>query len=324
MTNRIMVIGSEELQRAVPMTQAVRLMKDAFAAHARGEVSQPVRSAIEVPDHGGVMLTMPCHVPGMGLGAKIVSLFSDNASRGLPATTGLMVVLEEETGRPAALIDGAAVTAWRTAAVAGAATELLGRPDSSVGAVIGAGAQARTQVVALDTVGQFEEIRVYGPTSERVAKLVEEVGPSVKARLVAAISVEQAVSGATVISTATPATKPVLERGMLADGAHINAVGSFTLAMAEIDQDIISRARVVVDDRSAAMAEAGELVAAAAAGLTDPDSWSTLGEVVMGRAAGRGDLEEITLFKSVGLALQDVALASYACRSLDDPRWLEL
>lgn len=324
MTNRIMVIGPEELQQAVPMAVAVGLMKDAFAAHARGEVSQPVRSAIEVTDHNGVMLTMPCHVPGMGLGTKIVSLFSDNVSRGLPATTGLMVVLEEDTGRPMALIDGAAVTAWRTGAVAGAATELLGRPDSTIGAVIGAGAQARTQVVALDTVGRLEEIRVYGPTPERVAKLVEEVGPRLRARLVAASSADQAVSGATVISTATPATTPILERGMLSDGAHINAVGSFTLAMAEVDQNVISEARVVVDDRSAAMAEAGELVAAASAGLTDPDSWSTLGEIVVGRAAGRSDAAEITLFKSVGLALQDIALASYACRSVEDPRWLEL
>jgi ornithine cyclodeaminase/alanine dehydrogenase-like protein (mu-crystallin family) len=218
----------------------------------------------------------------------------------------LVVALDPASGEPLALLDGAFLTAWRTGAGSGAATELLARADATLGAVIGCGAQARTQAIAIDAARRLQEIRVYAPRPERVQSFMAEVQPQIQAKLIAASSSAEAVRDADVICTATTSAQPVLDGRLLKPGAHINGVGSYTLQMQEVDAVTVSRARLFVDSRTAALAEAGDLVSA----HTGPEDWTELGEVVAGLKPGRQSPDEITFFKSVGVAVQDVAAAS--------------
>ena len=226
--------------------------------------------------------------------------------------SGLVILFDPITGEPAGLCDGGFLTAWRTGAASGAATDLLARGDASVGAVIGCGVQGRTQALAIDTVRPLGEIRVFDLNPVGVESFVEEMAPQLSARLVTTASADEAVAGAHVICTATPAIEPVIHGEALEDGAHLNGVGSFTPAMCEVDGDAIARARIVVDSRQAAQAEAGELIRAMNNGITDPDDWAELGQIINGDRPGRSAESEGSFFKSVGLAVQDVAAAALA------------
>ena len=243
---------------------------------------------------------------GGALGAKLVSFFPGNAARGLPVTPGLVVLLSPDTGEPLALVDGTFLTAWRTGAASGAATDLLAPPGAAVAAVFGAGAQARTQVMAIDTVRALEEIRIYSRTPSSLESFVDGLQAATRATLRAADSPRAAVVDADVICTATTSKTPVFAGADLKPGAHVNGVGSFTPAMQEVDVETVRRARIFVDSLASAAAEPGDLLNAIAAGVTAPAQWTELGAVVAGADPGRGD-RELTFFKSVGLAVQDVA-----------------
>lgn len=318
---RMRILSAPDLERALPMAAAVECMKRAYQAQFEGRIDAPQRAVLEVP--GGVGLSMPGHLPGVALGAKWVSVFPGNAKLGKPAIQGLVMLADPETGEPCALLDGTFLTAWRTAAASGAATDLLARRDVRIGAVIGAGAQGRTQVLALDTVRDFDEIRVAsrGPSA---ARLVEELGGRTRARLVAGSSAAEFARGAEVVTLATDSSTPVLTAEQVDPGTHLNAVGSFRLDMVEMDPEFFRSAHVFVDDREAALEEAGELVAGIDLGATDPSRWTPLGEVVARSSAGRPEHTEppelpkpadpgtCTYFKSVGLPVQDLAAAGEA------------
>jgi len=312
---QLILLSAADLRTALPMAAAIAAMKAAFAELSTGRAVVPLRVPLPVAAAEGLSLFMPAYLPSLGLGAKIVSVFPRNPALGRPMINGLVILLDPATGEPAALCDGTFLTAWRTGAGAGAATDLLARPDARVGAVIGCGAQARTQALAIDTVRALDLIHVYAPTAAHVARFVAEVQPELKARLVAAPSADAAVAEADIICAATTASRPVFDGRRLKPGAHVNGVGNYTLAMQEVDAVTVARASIFVDARAGALAEAGDLVIPMQAGLTDPAAWTELGEVVAGLRPGRQSPAELTFFKSVGNAVQDVAAAAVALQA---------
>jgi ornithine cyclodeaminase len=300
------------------MSQTIEAMKRAFAAYSSGAATVPQRIALEIPPDDGVLLIKPALLPNEALGAKLVSAFPGNSKHGRPVISGLVVLFDPTTGEPVGLCDGGFLTAWRTGAASGAATDLLASPDAGVGAIIGCGVQGRTQALAIDTVRPLEEIRLFDLNPSGVDAFAEEMASQLSARLVPVGSVHQAVAGADVVCTATIATEPVIRGEDLSEGAHLNGVGSFTPAMREVDGAAIARARIVVDSREAAEAEAGELIRAVADGLTRPEDWVELGEIVNGDRPGRDSVSGLTFFKSVGLAVQDMAAAALAFTTAAD------
>ena len=301
------------------MPAAIAAMRTAYTAVSTGQADVPLRTALAVPEAGGTALFMPAYLPGVGLGAKIVSVFPRNAAAGRPSIHGLVVVLDPATGEPLALCDGGFLTAWRTGAGSGAATDLLAAPEAAIGAVLGSGAQARTQALAIDAVRELETIRVYAPTAAHVAAFVSEMQPRVRARLAAAASAAEAVQGADVICAATTSATPVFDGRLLKPGAHVNGVGSYTAQMQEVDAETVRRARIFVDSRLAVLAEAGDLVIPLQAGQTRSEDWAELGEVLAGLRPGRQTAQEVTFFKSVGVAAQDIAAAGQALAEAGTP-----
>jgi ornithine cyclodeaminase/alanine dehydrogenase-like protein (mu-crystallin family) len=315
----LLALSADDLRRALPMDATISAMKDAFAALSTGEARMPVRSAVPVEPVDGVALLMGAYLPegtstDVSLAAKVVSVFHRNDTLGKPVVNGVLLILDPNTGEPTALCDGGFLTAWRTGAATGAATDLLARSDAKTGAVIGCGEQARTQVLGIDAVRTLRTIRVHGRRGERVRALIDEVQPRCRAALVAAGSPAEAVRGADVVCAATNSRTPVFPGDALAGGAHVNGIGSFTLEMRELDETTVDRAKIFVDSVPAALEEAGELVHALREGRTKKEEWTELGLVVAGQAEGRQRPDEITLFKSVGQAVQDAAAGALALR----------
>jgi ornithine cyclodeaminase len=291
------------------MMDAIAAAKLAYAALAQGTATLPQRVMLNASEARGCTLLMAAEVAGFGLGAKLVSVFPENRERGRPVVSALAVLLDPATGEPRALLDGTALTAWRTGAAAGAATDVLSRPDSRVAAVFGCGAQARTLVLALDAARPFDTILVYARTPSLVSRFVEDMAPQLRARLVPAPDPDTALRDADVVCTATSSSTPVFDGRRVRAGTHVNGMGSFTPSMQELDAPLVGRARVFVDSREAAREEAGDLLQAVAEGHSRPEDWTPIGEVLLGRTPGRRSPEEVTLFKSVGVAVQDVAAA---------------
>ncbi len=314
----MLVLNAEDVRRALPMAEAIAAMKRAFAALSDGRAVTPLRAQVPVERHAGISLVMPAYVAdadGEALAVKVVSLFDRNAARGLARIQAAVVAFEPDTGRPLALLEGATLTAIRTGAASGAATDLLARPDCRIAALFGAGVQARTQLEAVCTVRRVEAVWVYDPRREAVEALVADVagrGP-IPADVRAAASPREAVADADIICTATTAHEPVFDDADLAAGVHVNAIGSYQPHVQEIPAATVARARVVVDSRQAALDETGDLIQPIELGLFGPDHiHAELGELVLGRAEGRASPEQITLFEAVGVAVQDAVAASVA------------
>ena len=324
---KLLALSADDLRRALPMPDAIETMKDAFAALSSGEADVPLRTVLDVPSHGAVSLAMPAHLPGRGLGTKLVSVFPPNREQGKAVVNGLVIALDPTTGEPLALTDGTFLTAWRTGAASGAATDMLAKPDARVAALIGCGAQAQTQALAIDAVRDLDVLRVYARTARNVEAFIETMAPQLRARLEASPDPEHAVQGADIVCTATTSSNPVFNGHHLAPGCHVNGVGSYHAQMQEVDAVTVQRSRVFVDQRLAAEAEAGDLLIAEQEGVTQRDQWTELGDVVRGEASGRQDAEEVTFFKSVGNAVQDIAALARAverCRVEGWGRELEL
>lgn len=312
---QLRLLSASDVRTCLPMRQAIHVAAQAFVAQAEGRVRAPLRSTLTVKsragdDTHGVTLVMPAHLPDVGLATKVVSVFPGNTALGKAPVSGLVLVLDESSGEPKALIDGTFLTVWRTAAAVGAASECLARADVRVAAMLGAGAQGRAHVLAMDMVRDLTEIRIWSRTTERADQLVAGLAGSVRARLVRVTSPAEALAGAGLISCATPATEPLFAAACMEPGAHLNSVGSFTPSMVEVDPELARDATVFVDDPEAALQEAGELLRARDAGLTDPSTWIPLGAALSSAARGRQGPSERTWFKSVGLTVQDVTAAA--------------
>jgi alanine dehydrogenase len=317
----MLALTAPEIRRLVPMSRAIELMKAVFARYSAGDTITPLRTPIDMPDGSGVVLFMPAFVPACSdtpaaTGAKIVSVFGGNAALGLPTINAVIVTVDPTTGVPLGLLEGATVTALRTGAVSGAATDLLARRDASRLAIIGAGAQGVTQAAAVCAVRPIREIRVADLNPASVASFAERLAvwnADAAALVRAAADARDAVRDADVICTATTSTRAVFEDAWLADGAHINAVGAYTPAMQEIPDATMARALIVVDATEAVLHEAGDLIQAIQRGvITEAAAQLELGALAAGTAAGRASDTQITFFKSVGNAIQDMIVAGAA------------
>jgi ornithine cyclodeaminase len=317
------LLNADEVRRALPMADAIEGMKRAFGLLSRGEVSMPLRSRIEIAEEQGTALFMPAFAGAAGLAVKIVTVFPHNAGRGQPTIYAVVIVLDPTSGAPLALLEGASLTAIRTGAASGAATDLLARRGARTAAIFGSGAQARTQLEAVSTVRKIETAWVYGIDAPGVEAFASEMagrGP-IPADLRIAASPEEAIAEADIICTATTASQPVFAGRNVCPGAHINAVGSFAPQMQEIDADLVARAVVVIDSREAALVESGDLLVPLRQGRLRADAiHGELGEIVNGARPGRTSDDQITLFKSVGVAVQDVVAAGLALKHARDAK----
>lgn len=307
------LLTEKDVRAVLSMDDLIAAMETALDRFSGGAVRQPLRTVVEAGPHGfyGVM---PAFInEPAALGTKLVSVFHSNAARGLPSHLATIVLVDPETGELQAVMDGRYITEARTAAVSAASARHLARPDARVLAVLGSGVQARSHLDALTRVRTFDEIRVWGRHAGRVMALLNDAPPHARARLVAAESPEAAADQADVIALVTASREPVLRRTSVKNGAHICAVGACRPDQREMETALVRDARVFVDSRAGALAEAGDLVIPIQEGAIDAAHVAgELGDVFGGRTEGRRTAEEITIFKSLGMAVEDVAAAHLA------------
>jgi alanine dehydrogenase len=318
----IRILTADHIRAALSMVDCIAAVREAFGKLSAGQAVVPVRT--QWPGAGGTALVMPAYLPPTseanttgacgGLGAKIVAVFPDNPRRGLPTVNALVALLEVDTGRPIALLDGTYLTALRTGAASGVATDLLAPADADTLALFGAGVQARTQLLAVCTVRRIRTAWVYDASPERAAALVHEMAghAPVPADLRVASTPSEALREARIVAAATTSIVPVFADADLLPSAHVNAVGAFTPEMQEVPAETVVRARVFVDQRAAVLAEAGDLIVPIQRGLLNPEHLIEIGEVINGQVPGRESAEQVTFFKSVGNAVQDIAAATRA------------
>jgi len=297
-TDQPLFLDEDQVRQHLQMADLIPTMEKALIDFSAGKVTQPVRSIIKVDPPGGFLGLMPALTPD-GLGLKAVTFYPTNAARGIPTHMATIFLVDPETGMPLAIMDGRLITEMRTAAVSAAATKLLAPPESKILAILGSGVQARSHVAALQLVRQFEEIRVWSPTKEHARQFAEEVGGR-------AVSVEEAVHGADVIVTVTSSKTPVLQGTWLKTGCHVNAIGACRPDWRELD-DVAMKNMVFVDSRDGAMKESGDVI------LSGAKIYAELGEALAGKVPPRTN--ETTIFKSLGMAVEDIAAAKLVYRS---------
>jgi len=324
----MLILTADEVRKALPMKGTIEAMKKAYASLSDGKAEVPLRTHLNVPAQDAVSLIMPAYVQTEdddALAVKVVSLFPKNPERQrkLALIQAAVLVLDAETGQPRALLEGSSLTAIRTGAGSGAAIDLLSRPDSKVVAVFGAGVQGRTQLEAACSVRKIEKAWVFDTTVESAENFVRDmagIGPIPK-ELSVAKSPQEALSQADIVCTATTSSTPIFSDDDVKPGTHISSIGSYTPEMQEVPAKMVARALVVVDSREATLAETGDLLRPMQAGLFGEDHISAeLGEIVLGRKPGRVSREQITFFKSVGVAVQDAMAAQLALQNARNQR----
>jgi ornithine cyclodeaminase/alanine dehydrogenase-like protein (mu-crystallin family) len=313
---QLRVLSANDVHRALPMADAIAGMKTAYAQLSTQKAIVPLRAHMEIEDQQGSTLIMPAYLSeNSDLAVKIASIFPENSKRNEPVIYATVLVLDGRTGRPLAIMEGHTLTAIRTGAGSGAATDLLARKDAAVVAILGSGVQARTQLEAICTVREIQEVRIYSPTHDNAVAFAREMkGRGPVPQLVRIMSnAETAVRGADIICAATSSSTPVLDYSWLSPGTHINGIGSYLPSMQEIDTATVQHALVVVDSLLAALAEAGDLIIPLKNGtFQEAHIHAELGEIVAGLKPGRSNPQQITFFKSVGVAVQDVVAARIA------------
>ncbi|MFZ0451000.1 MAG: hypothetical protein WAL98_17325 [Desulfatiglandaceae bacterium] len=301
---KIRILTAEDVHFALPMREAVQAMKPAFGQFSAGRATVPLRSSL--PTENGVTLLMPAYLQdNRNLAVKIVSIYGQNPGLGFPTVAAVVIVLDPDTGRPLALMDGGSLTAIRTGAAGGLAAELLSRSDARKVALFGAGVQGRSQLEGVMAVRAIDEVFLIDRNVEKAKALMEEIlawpnGPAV----FIPSSPKEALKRAHIVLAATTSKTPLFDGNDLTPGTHVTGVGAFTPDMQEIDEHTVRRATVIVDSREACLAEAGDIIKSKA--HIDAE----LGDIVNGSHPGRKNQEEITFFKSVGLAAQDAAAAA--------------
>ncbi len=308
----ILVLSGIELQRILTMPDAISAMRRAFVALHSKQAIIPQRIHLDVPAPKGVALFMPAYLD-QSIGIKTVTLFDDNPKHGIPYIQGMYCLFDGANGTPTAIMDGKTLTAIRTGAASGLATDLLAREDAEVVAILGAGVQARTQLEAVCAVREIKRASVYDPFPDNARRFADEMGAQLGLSISVAADSAQAICDADIVCAATVSMTPVFDDADLAPGTHVNAIGSYKPDVQEIPQETVLRAKVVTDDKAAALAETGDLIIPIEKGLmTAEHLHAELGAIVAGASTGRTSAEEITFFKSVGLAVQDLAAAKQA------------
>jgi ornithine cyclodeaminase/alanine dehydrogenase-like protein (mu-crystallin family) len=319
----LLFLSAEDVHRALPMHAAIEAMRLAFRQLADGQVCLPPRQHVEATGNDGTALVMTCHSTAQQLfSLKFITLFGNNRRKGLPLIQSIVMLADGTTGEPLVVMDGAALTSIRTGAASGAATDLLARPDAEEVAVFGAGVQARTQLEAICTVRRMRRGYVYDPDLNAAERMASEMSARLDRPITCVESPARAIEHADVVCTATTSSVPVFDDAGLKHGTHINAIGSFRPHVSEIPPATVCRAKIVVDHRASALEEAGDLLGPLRQGsLAGAQNWTELGDVLLGRSPGRVNPDEVTLFKSVGVAIQDLCAAACA---LENARRLQL
>ncbi|HMF45430.1 MAG TPA: ornithine cyclodeaminase family protein [Candidatus Udaeobacter sp.] len=299
-TDQPLFLTEEQVRQHLPMANLIPAMEKALMDFSAGRVTQPVRSiiSIDVAAATGFFGLMPALTPD-GLGLKAVTFYPSNAKRGIPTHMAMIFLVDPQTGTPLAIMDGRLITEMRTAAVSAAATKLLASPAAKVLAILGSGVQARSHVEALRLVRQFTEIRVWSPTFGHAKQFAEEIGGTT-------VSAEQAVRGADVVVTVTSSKTPVLKGTWLKHGCHVNAIGACRPDWRELDDEAMSNV-VFVDSREGAMKESGDVI------LSGTKTYAELGEALANKVPSRAN--ETTIFKSLGMAVEDITAATLVYRS---------
>lgn len=309
-----LLLHEADVRRCLDMPSLIALMRETLAAFSRGECRQPVRSTIALRPGPRFYGVMPAYVPPLagrrdGLGLKSVTFYPENEARGLPTHLATVLLLDPDTGALEAILDGRLITESRTAAVTAVSVDLLARSDAATLAILGSGVQARSHLEAIVQVRPLSEVRVWSRSAANAERYVREMAGTLAAPLSVAPDVKSAIRGADIVVTVTSAVEPILRGAWLEAGMHVAAVGSSSATMRELDAEAVARCRVWVDSEAAAKVEAGDILLAVSEGLiTLGHVIGELGAVAAG-AAGRGAADEITLFKSLGLAVEDVATA---------------
>ena len=305
----VRVIDEHDVRRLLPMAECVDLMAEALTALGRGEVHNPLRFVIRPEGEASLMGLMPAHRKGAAplWSLKALTIVPGNSSRGLDSHQGFVALFDGETGEPRAIVNAGGITAVRTAAVSGLATRLLAREDVRTLAILGTGTQGRSHLDAMRAVRDFDRIVVWS-ASGRSLDGAESVATA-----------EEAVRGADVICTVTALAEPIVERGWLKDGVHINAVGSSIPTTRELDTATMAAASLFVDRRESTLNESGDFLFAQREGAIGPGHIrAELGEIMLGTAPGRTSRDELTVFKSLGLAVEDLAAAEYVLRRAEE------
>jgi ornithine cyclodeaminase/alanine dehydrogenase-like protein (mu-crystallin family) len=293
-------LSEDQVRGHLQMSELISAMEKALIEFSAGKVTQPVRSIINVDPPGGFLGLMPAHTAD-GLGLKAVTFYPSNVERGIPTHMAMVFLLDPQTGTPLAIMDGRLITEMRTAAVSAAATKLLASQDAKVLAILGSGVQARSHAEALQLVRRFEEIRVWSPTTEHAEQFAKQIGGK-------AMSAEEAVRGADVIVTATNSTTSILKGAWLNPGCHVNAIGACRPDWRELDNAAMKESVVFVDSREGAMKESGDVI------LSGAEVYAELGQALAGKVPARAN--ETTIFKSLGMAVEDIAAAMLVYRSV--------
>lgn len=310
------MISDEEVRNRISMSTAISIMREAFVQISKRSATVPVRSALPTKDDKGRVLFMPAYAPAYNLlGIKTVSVFPENNKKGLPTIHGKILMFEDKSGIPKALIDADYLTALRTGAASGLATDLLANPQAKILAIFGTGAQSKTQVAAILEVREIEEVLVFGTSNEKSSQFCAHLEKAHELKCKVATT-EKHLMAADIICTATTSTKPLFNLNQIKPGVHINGIGSFKPDMHEIDSAIIKESLLIVDHRESILSEAGDIIIPIQEGLINESHiYAELGEVINGSKKGRTNQQQITVFKSVGNAVQDLAMSSYLLKT---------
>jgi ornithine cyclodeaminase/alanine dehydrogenase-like protein (mu-crystallin family) len=312
---KLLVLNEHEVEQLLTMRECIGVMEQALADLASGKVTNPLRNMVRAEGAAGFLGLMPAYRGDFGL--KEICVFPENPKRGLDTHLGAVILHSGETGMPLAIMNASAITAIRTAAVSAVATKLLARDDAHVLAILGAGVQGKSHLQAIPLVRDIREVRIFSRTRAKAEGVAAGVPASQSARETRAAtrvadSAEEAVRGADIIVTATNSREPVVRREWIAPGTHINAVGSSIAAAREVDSATVAAASLFVDRRESTVNESGDYLMALREGAIGPDHIrAEIGEILIGRAKGRGSAGEISLFKSLGLAVEDLASAQF-------------
>ncbi len=312
----MLILSAAQVQSLIDMGEAIDAVERALVEFSGGAAVMPVRVSTQVPSHSGLMLSMPAFLGRTdALGSKIVTVYKDNPRQGLPTILAAVVVNDPQTGKVLALMDGTYLTAIRTAAASGVATRHLASPGPKVLAILGAGVQGQSHLWAMRQIAQVTRARIYNRTRAKAEAFKTAHEPRFRIPIDIVESAEAAVRGADLIVLATTAAAPIVKWEWLKPGCHINAVGSHSPAARELDSDTVAHARVVVDSREANFAECGDvLIPLQEARITREQVADEIGEVAAGSKRGRTSPTQVTLFKSVGIAVEDVAAANLIYR----------
>jgi ornithine cyclodeaminase len=326
---KILVADQKLVTQVFPMEEAIPTMRRALTMLAEGDVVMPLRTYLAIPGGDAVMGLMPSYMGSLeAVGVKVVAAFPANFGTEYDTHQGVVLFFDTERGLLRAIVDATSITAIRTAAVSGLVTDLLAKPDAGDLAIIGAGTQAHTHLQAMRTVRPVRRVRVYSVPAESATEFAERESRLTGLPVEAVATAEEAVTGADLICTATTATEPVVRGAWVAPGTHINAVGAYTPTTRELDSELVQKARLYADKRESLLSESGEFLIPKGEGLISDDHLvGEIGEVLTGKAPGRTSPGEITLFKSLGIAIEDLASAHRIyeiCKERELGAWVEI